>query len=239
MELLFLGRGNSSNYTEGNTAAYFIEGNQLFLIDCGETVFSKIMELNILKSIEDVNLLITHTHSDHIGSLGSLIMYCYFSINKRVHIILNDNCKHKDKILMLLESVGCSNNMYDILSTEQYENRFKSFQSIHYLETKHVDYLDCYGLLFNTENGVIYYSGDSRDIVNIEKILMDSRIKIDKIYVDVTDQDFRDNIHLYIGTLDEHIPKALRSRVYCMHFNNSNCIERARDLGFQIVEIKK
>ena len=88
MELIFLGRGAAFNPKEGNTSAYFIEGRELFLIDCGESVFSKLMELDLLNEIDRVNLLITHTHSDHIGSLGSLVMYSFYVLQKPLNIIL-------------------------------------------------------------------------------------------------------------------------------------------------------
>ena len=41
MELKFLGRGAAFNPKEGNTSAWFIENNELFLIDCGESVYRK------------------------------------------------------------------------------------------------------------------------------------------------------------------------------------------------------
>ena len=239
MDLCFLGRGNSSNFKEGNTSAYFIDRQNLFLIDCGETIFSKVLEQHILDNIKEVHVLITHTHADHIGSLASFIMYCYFNIHKNFHIIISNNCKHKSNIEMILKGMGCSNKMYDFTDETYYDNKFNSFQTIRYIETKHVDYLDCYGIIFTTTNGVIYYSGDTRDTTNIDHILVDSRIKIDKIYVDVTDQDYDNNIHLYIGILHKTIPKDLRNRVYCMHFNNDNCIKLAQEFGFQIVDIKK
>ena len=101
MELHFLGRGNSSNAKEGNTAAYFIDNNELFLIDCGETVFSKIIKLELLNNIKEIHVFITHTHSDHIGSLGSLIMYCYFNIKIKLNIILPTTAKHKNSIITI------------------------------------------------------------------------------------------------------------------------------------------
>jgi len=94
MELKFLGRGAAFNPKEGNTSAYFIENNQLFLIDCGESVFERLIELDLLNNIESINLMITHTHSDHIGSLGSLVMYAYYTLKRPLNIILPENAKH-------------------------------------------------------------------------------------------------------------------------------------------------
>ena len=46
-------------------------------------ITSKLDELGV-KPEEIDYVLVTHTHSDHIGSLGSLIMYCFF--NKHIKI---------------------------------------------------------------------------------------------------------------------------------------------------------
>lgn len=43
MELSFIGRGAAFNSKEGNNSAFFIENNQLFLIDCGENIYERIM----------------------------------------------------------------------------------------------------------------------------------------------------------------------------------------------------
>ncbi len=45
MELTFLGRGAAFNPKEGNNSAYFIEKDELFLIDCGERIFDKLIDL--------------------------------------------------------------------------------------------------------------------------------------------------------------------------------------------------
>ena len=56
MELSFLGRGCAFNPKEGNNSAYFIENNTLFLIDCGESIFERIISTNLLENIDDVIL---------------------------------------------------------------------------------------------------------------------------------------------------------------------------------------
>ena len=98
MDLHFLGRGAAFNPKEGNNSAYFIENDTLFLIDCGENIFEKIILNDILNSINNVNVLITHTHSDHIGSLGTLIMYCYYVLQKKLNIIIPTNPKYLDDV---------------------------------------------------------------------------------------------------------------------------------------------
>ena len=75
MELKFLGRGSAFNVKEGNTSAYYKKDNILLLIDCGTTVFKSILDQHLLDNVKEVNVLITHLHDDHVGSLSSLIRY--------------------------------------------------------------------------------------------------------------------------------------------------------------------
>ena len=238
MKLNFLGRGAAFNTKEGNNSAYFIDNNQLFLIDCGESVFERIRESGILDKIEKINIMITHTHSDHVGSLGSLVAYFYYKLNKPLNIISSSNAKHLSDIEILLRVYGCDGSMYNFVDEKNYDNKFNSFNSIRYVETKHCDVFHSYGLLFNTLNGVVYYSGDTREI-DIVKSLIDKGVLIDKLYVDTTTDDYPGNVHLYIGILKDVIPEELKSRVYCMHINNDECIKQAKKLGFNVVEVEK
>ena len=235
MELNFLGRGASFNPKEGNNSAYFVENNQLFLIDCGESIFERLVESGLLESVESINLMITHTHSDHIGSLGSLAIYSFYALHKPLNIILPENAKHLPNIEKILSGFGCTEPMYNYVDEKAFDGKNETFQSIRYVETSHCDELDCYGLLFNTQNGMVYYSGDTREI-NTVKALIASGQPIDKLYIDTTTANFPGNVHLYIGILQKAIPDELKERVYCMHLNNDSCIEQAKASGFNVVE---
>lgn len=238
MELIFLGRGAAFNPKEGNNSAYFIDNNQLFLIDCGESIFGTLANNGILESVDSINLMITHTHSDHIGSLGSLVMYSYYTLHKPLNIILPENAKHLSSIEKILSGFGCTEKMYNFINEKEFDEKNETFQNIRYVETSHCDELDCYGLLFATKKGIVYYSGDTRE-VNIVESLIDSGQQIDKIYIDTTTANYPGNVHLYIGILKEVIPEKIKNKVYCMHLNNDKCIEEAKAIGFNVVEIQK
>ena len=128
MELLFLGRGSAFNYSEGNTSAYFIDKNELFLIDCGESIFERkaIYRNNekITENVKNINIMITHTHSDHIGSIGSLIMYCYYVIKKKVNIIISKDCLYKDDLINLIRIFGCTKEMYRVIDEKKFDNKY-------------------------------------------------------------------------------------------------------------------
>ena len=59
------------------------------------------------------------------------------------------------------------------------------------------------------------------------------------MYIDTTTANYPGNVHLYIGLLAEIIPNNLKEKVYCMHINNQECILRAKELGFNVVEMQE
>ena len=148
------------------------------------------------------------------------------------------DAKHIPSIEKILDGFGCTSAMYNYVDEEKYDNRFENFQSVRYMETSHCDEINCYGLLFATSNGLVYYSGDTREIETI-KFLISSGQNIDKLYIDTTTANFPGNVHLYIGILKEQIPEEFKSKVFCMHVNNDQCIEEAKNAGFNVVEIQK
>ena len=234
MELLFLGRGSAFNTSEGNNSAYFIDRNELFLIDCGESIFERIINKGLLDDISCVNVMITHTHSDHVGSIGSLIMYCYYVIHKKINIIISNDSLYKDDLINLIRIFGCTSDMYRIVYEDEFDGKYNLFNSIKYMKTNHVSQIPSYGILFNTDCGDVYYSGDTSDLDNIID-LINSDVVIDKIYVDATSSDVANNVHVYIGDLYELIPIDLRDKVYCMHVNDKKCCDMAIEFGFNVV----
>lgn len=235
MELKFLGRGAALNPKEGNTSAYFEIKKDLFIIDCGENIFERIIEKKLLERKVSINIFVTHTHSDHVGSLGSLLTYSYYFLHKKVNIIYG-NKKHKKMIEQVLKIFGCEDHIYNFINISELSNKYKELKKVKYIETDHCDVLTSYGIVFNTQNGIIFYSGDTRELDYIIKLL-NSNKKIDKIFVDVTTSDFKGNVHLFIGTLNKIIKDKDKKYIYCMHFNNSECITKALEYGFNIVEI--
>ena len=236
MDLEFLGRGAAFNPKEGNNSAYFKEDDTLFLIDCGESIFEKIIERDILEGVNNINVLITHTHSDHMGSLATLVMYCYYALKKDLNIVLPTNPKYLNDIKNILKCFGCNDDMYNFIYESTFDNKYKSFYYLRFMETKHCDNMTCYGIKFNTNNGILYYSGDTCEIENIKSFISKGQI-IDKLYVDTTSLDYPNNVHLYIGLLNKEIPLYLKEKVYCMHINDDACKELALQYGFNVVTV--
>ena len=143
---------------------------------------------------------------------------------------LNDN-----DIKVYLRIQGVLEEDYNLIDVSNYTN-YNTFNSIEFIETLHTSKLHCYGIKFNTNEGIIYYSGDTRNLDNIINIIH-SNDNIDKIYVDTSSEYVEDSVHVYIEDLKEEIPVNLRDRIYCMHINDNKCIDLIEEYGFNIVRL--
>jgi len=233
MELNFLGRGAGFNPAEGSTSAYFIDNGELFLIDAGESVFRILLERKILDSISGFNLFITHTHSDHVGSLGSMILYAMMVKNLTVNIITDENMGYLPNLAVLLGILGLTENMYRFRAASALDNKYSMFNKVSYVKTKHCDELDSCGILFKTNQGLVFYSGDMRDPAPILELL-GSGDPIDRIYVDSNNDREPNMHHISIHLLNGLIPPELKPKIHCMHINSNSCAEEARAYGFSL-----
>lgn len=209
MKLKFLGIGSAFNPTLGNTSAYFIEGEDFYLLDCGESVFEKIWNLKELKESKNIYILITHFHCDHVGSLGSLLSYLYLKLNKVAYVI-----HPTKKIIDYLNIVGIKKEFY-IYKKELPE--FSKIKNEEY-EVYHVDDMLCFGYKLISEKKQIYYSGDAVKIPNqiLEEYLNG---KISEIYQDTCNYKSDNPSHGDIFYLEDIIPENKRNNVYCIHLN--------------------
>jgi ribonuclease BN (tRNA processing enzyme) len=234
MELKFLGRGSAFNVKEGNTSAYIKQDDMLLLIDCGESIFQKILEKKLLDDVKEVNVLITHLHSDHCGSLSSLIMYCFYCKGIKPNVYF----PQRNKIHELLNLTGASEGvLWEDLSIEYMEEHHRL--SIVPTRVSHVKEFRNYGYhIENIDNGsTILYSGDTNgvddDFIKYDFLNWEDNIKV---YHDTCLADYEGNVHTSLKKLCELVPKGYRSLFYCMHLDCDELIEKAISEGFNVVE---
>ena len=229
--LNFIGIGSAFNTSLGNNSAYIKDKDSLLLIDCGGTVFHKLQEINLLQGVQNFYIIITHTHPDHIGSLGDTIFYSYYILNK-IPIIIYPN---KEVMENYLRIIGVTPEMYKLISQDKVTLRDKSLGNfnIEFINSSHVDTMAAYSFLLTISENTIYYSGDSN---NIEKDIITRFInkEIDYIYQDTCGLDYKGNGHLYIKKLSSLIPLECRDRVYCMHLDGHISEEEILEEGFKI-----
>ena len=241
MELKFTGRGAMLNPSEGNTSAYFEDDENFFLIDCGEDVAAKLIKQGKLDQDKNYYLFITHTHSDHIGSIGTLQQYLYWVKGKRLKIVVGKDMDYIKNILSIMNSLGLEPTTYDIINITTLDNRSPLFNSIRYKKSDHGDvFLESASIIINTNEGNILYSGDIANAKVIREFISENSSSVDKMYVDKMYIDTSLNkspVHLSLKELRDVIPIGLSGKVYCMHLDQKNLINEARRWGFNIVEL--
>ncbi|PFK99863.1 ribonuclease Z [Priestia megaterium] len=241
--LNFIGRGSAFNTKEGNNCAYIKKGEHLLLIDCGSSTFSRLIESNLLDGVKNITVLITHLHPDHVGSLGDLIFYSYYSIapmfERKVKVLVPTQIV--EELGEILRLTGVESNTYDSYELGlAYDFNFDQvgLKGLGPISVEHAEELNCFGYVLFSEDKTIYYSGDSNMIPgDILKALENGHI--DYFYQDTCQADYEGNVHLSLRKLTKLIPYELRHKVYCMHLDEKFNEQTAKDLGFNVVSITK
>lgn len=176
--------GTDSGFGQKNNSA-FIENEECFtLIDCGFSIFTTIINRFDFKKYKTINVIITHLHNDHAGSLSQFILYLWFVCNKKANII--SNCK---RIKEYLDITGTPQDSYNLM---------KEMTNIEFIKTEHVDYIDSYGFKININGRKILYTGDTNTLKPFMNFLND----INEFYIDVSKYG---GAHLKIDEIIENL----------------------------------
>lgn len=230
--LNFIGTGGAFSKKYVNNSAYYLKNDKLILFDCGETVFHEILKLDIINgAIKNVDIIITHFHSDHVGSLGSLLFYCRFKKIKEVNVIF----PIKELPYSLLRIFGISEELFKVkLPSEIVDYSLKEYVQLHgdVDNEGNIIPMPSYGYhLINGEDN-FFYSGDTCfiDDIILEKF-RNNEIKY--LYHEVTNDGYK--AHLQIEELVSLIDLEDRNRVICMHLGDSIDTAKIKKLGFRSV----
>lgn len=229
-KFIFTGRGSAFLTSEGNTSCYLKDKKNFLLIDCGETVFSKLKEYDLLdKSYENFIICLTHLHPDHAGSLGSLIFYMYYIQKVKTLIIYPD----KENLFSYLDLIGADRKMYDITSNKEELVDILGIKKISWIKTNHVNNISSYGFLFEDDKEkVTIYTGDTN---KFPIDLKNTKLNIERIYTEVSYNDYEGSPHLYIEDLKEAILEEYREKTYCMHIDDYRLIDAIEECKMNVV----
>lgn len=231
MVLNFFGRG--SGYADEHTSAYFTTDiNEMVIIDCPTSTFEKLKKMD-LSSYEDIYVLVTHTHGDHIGSLGRLVEYAYSTLKKRIFIVAPSKEVSED-LARLMQIQRKEQSWYHLLVAD---DLWECDWYITVYLTEHSPQLvgKCYGYHLLVGDIDVVYTGDTSTLEpfsHITDLLDEGNMEF---YVDVSVH--YDHIHLKLEDALEQLV-ALTNRgvkVYLMHLDD---IEAAEEIIKDIPNIE-
>ena len=236
--LTFLGRGAAFNPAEGNTSAYIREKDRMLLLDCGESVFERLAATRVLEGLLEINILISHLHSDHCGSLGTLVYYCHFVVGCRVNIVLPKGHEaYTASVQSLLSLFGLSEDWYRCIDVSELQE-FETFRSVRYVPTRHDPKMPCFSFELETPNGGVFYSADTCDTGALADFLR-THEQVAAIYMEANDSEAPDSVHMSLNKLRAFLPDAMLPKTRLMHLSSEACIQKAREMGFEVVQTTK
>jgi ribonuclease BN (tRNA processing enzyme) len=208
MDIRFLGIGSAFNPPLENTSAFFVEGGELYIIDCGESAFGRLWDHPCVKAASRITVAITHLHGDHVGSLASLISYSYYVLGKTIRIL-----HPLETVVRLLDLMGIEHFSYEYLPRLSGEE--VSFEAV---EVEHVDNMICFGYVISGPGGKVYYSGDAR---YVPEAVIRAFLKgeIQRIYQDAALNPGDHPTHGSLAGLEKTFPPETYGRICCMHLD--------------------
>lgn len=223
LELHFLGTGGAFYPAEGSNGAFFRRGDDLYLLDCGESCFATLKRLGLLEVRGGrLIILLTHLHADHCGSLGTT---CLYAASRFSRVTVVHPHPQADTLLSLM---GIRDGVVD--RVERWEDGGLRVRPV---PVRHL-HLPSFGYLLDDGEETLYYSGDATDIP--ADILAGFEAgEIARMYQDcLYDGTSRTEhpAHMPFALLCERIRLALRDRVTVMHFNR-DFRQQAQDAGFR------
>lgn len=232
--LNFIGIGSAFNTELGNTSAFIRRKNSMILIDCGGTIFHRLKNLRLLDGLQQLHIIITHTHPDHVGSLGEVI----FFTNSTLKIVPKLYFPDKEWIGLFLRCIGVEKKMIEIVSNSNVEITDQELGNLRlsFLPVTHLSNIPAFGFILENEEARMYYSGDANVVPeSVIKFLEEGGL--DLMYQDTSGLDYDGNGHLSFNKLCNLISKDFRYKVCCIHHDSFLDLEKVKAEGFQVAGI--
>ena len=164
--LTFWGRGSA--FRAENNSAFFVDGNNLVLLDFPMSSLHKLIGADPFRSgdplgrIRQVYVLVTHTHSDHIGGIPMLIHYAYYVKNKLPVTVVAPSEEVAEDLRFFIDRLeGCEREAYRIMTADQLTPWVS-----HVIPTTHTPQLAgrCFGYHLTINGKNVIYTGDTNTL---------------------------------------------------------------------------
>lgn len=153
----FVGTGGAFDTRLTNSSAIVHLHGRHLLVDCGHSVFPRLVETGAIHEIDGV--LLTHLHDDHVGSLSSLILYLMLALQQGpTKVYVPTRAFQAQLSAMLSHSLGDVEARVDFRPIDELEG-------VVAIDTfgKHVPWMQTWAFAFTDGRRAIVYSGDNGD----------------------------------------------------------------------------
>lgn len=256
----FTGYGAGNNPTMGSNSAYIMTPDDgMILLECGETVFARMINLKDFQRAQWLTIIVSHTHSDHAGSLGNMVLYNYQVLNRPVTIIAG-GMRQKSELRSLLKAFGVPRKAYCMLTHKDVMRTSRNYaRSLHlcplgvYMPaTSHVPELACHSVIMTSsesvdankdDDQVLFWSGDTNDpFIGIYVLKEQPNMRS---YVEVCGEanpyhTSLDEIEYCLDLMTQDDVRAkwrYRKQITLMHFDSEATLRRAEKLGYSIPKL--
>ena len=217
--LLFTGRGSA--FADEHNAAFFVEDNELILLDCPATSYQKVKKMN-WEQYDNIYILITHTHGDHCGGTGTMLQHVWFAsyMKKKVTVVAPSAKVREDIELLLMRIEGCEKEWFNIVTADELDKKWL----VSAVPTTHAATLEgkCFGYHLNIHGNNAVYTGDTATLEPFSALLKEGSF----LYTEAA--HYKSNVHLYLKDMLTEFIKLADSgvHVYLMHLDAEDEIKK-------------
>ena len=158
-----------------------------------------------------------------------MFLFLYFGTKTKINVIFNKEfSEQKNHLEQLLRSQGVLENYYNFIDVSEIDSFFK----IKSERITHCPELDSYAYEIKIDNETTYYYlGDNNDIDFYKNTLAKLKPN-DYLFTDISNKIT--NVHLNLFEIEKCTPLEKRNQICLMHFNSTETISQAKNLGFMV-----
>ena len=221
--LKFFGRGNA--FSDQHTSAYFVDGNDLIIIDCSVSAFQRLNN-RVLSKYDHIYILVTHTHGDHVSGIGLFIDLLHFALEKSVTVIAPSEAVKTDLLYLLKNLEGCGDDWYELITADELKKDWFGCA----IPTVHSEELagKCFGYCLTVSGNKVVYTGDTGIFEPYEKYMEPGVY----LYAEISAR--KTPVHLCCTDMHDRIKELVASgvHVYLMHMDYEDTVmSRMKDTG--------
>lgn len=223
----FIGDGAAFAHDLKKTSFYFTCEQNLYLFECNWDTFLYFQKhQKVLHGIRKINIMISHTHEDHVNGLSTFLLFLKYAINFNMKdVLVITTIYGKEDLENYLEITGADVDVLNFTIDSRVLDDYVRISATCYVE--HCGMNAC---MFNIEPMDKYdmpfvYTGDlCKYPMSLQRGLKDSAIGL---ITEVTLADTSE-VHMPLKKILHHVPKSAfqEKRVKFVHFDNKEAKQK-------------